>query len=112
MLLRPTRLAWTTQFGLSLRLTAHNTECAHFAAATLKALCPVYLDGKGGNDAPGPDQVVLAQVVEGLIQDDGSSLEPHRLLELDALELLQVLHTGYSRCETTAYTRLHCCHSC
>ena len=50
------------------------------------------LDSKGGNDAPGPDQVVLAQVVQRLIQDDSSRLEPHWLLELDALELLQVLH--------------------
>ena len=55
----------------------------------MKAAC---LDSQGGNDAPGAHQVVLAQVVQGLIQDDSARLEPHGLLELDALELFQVLH--------------------
>lgn len=50
------------------------------------------LESEGGDDAASPDQVVLAQVVQGLVQDDGPSLEPHGLLELDALELLQILH--------------------
>lgn len=61
------------------------------------------LESKGGDDAAGPDQVVLAQVVQGLVQDDGSSLEPHRLLELDALELLQILHRHRSASFTRAW---------
>ena len=56
----------------------------------------MYLDSKGGNDAPCPNEVGLAQVVQGLIQNDGARLEPHRLLELDAVELLQVLQPNTS----------------
>lgn len=55
----------------------------------MKAAC---LYSEGGNDAPGAHQVVLPQVVQGLVQDDSTGLEPHGFLEFDALELLQVLH--------------------
>ena len=52
------------------------------------------LDSQGGNDASGANKIVLAQVVQGLIQDDCTSLEPYWLLKLDALELLQVLQNS------------------
>ena len=46
------------------------------------------LDTQGSNDASGTDEVVLAQVIQGLIEDDCTSLEPYWLLELDAPKLL------------------------
>lgn len=56
------------------------------------------LDCQGSNDASGANKVVLAQVVQGLVQNDCSSLEPYWLLELDALKLLQILQNNTNNC--------------
>lgn len=61
--------------------------------------CAQHLDTQSCQDAPGANKVILAQVVQGLVQDDSASLEPHRLLELEARKLLQVLHTSHSDME-------------
>jgi hypothetical protein len=48
-------------------------------------VCCTHLDAQGGQDGLGVDQVLVAQVVQATVLEDlGTSLEPHGLTEGDA----------------------------